>query len=60
MVDGLKKKIGTQDTNSRLCKIELDLKTNQIAPPTFRPKRWLFDIDIDISITIEIKDGDAK
>ena len=42
MVDGLKKKMGTQDTNRRLCKIELDLKTTQIAPPTFRPKRRLF------------------
>ena len=62
MVDGLKKKMGTQDTNRRLCKIELDLKTTQIAPPTFRPKRWLFDFDIDfdidISITIETKDDD--
>ncbi|XP_015774363.1 PREDICTED: uncharacterized protein LOC107352560 [Acropora digitifera] len=60
MVDGVKKKMGTQDTNRRLCKIELDLKTTQIAPPTSRPKRWLFDVDIDISISIEIKDGDAK
>ncbi|XP_015774364.1 PREDICTED: uncharacterized protein LOC107352561 [Acropora digitifera] len=38
MVDGLKKKMGTQDTNRRLCKIELDLKTTT-ASPRFRPKR---------------------
>lgn len=54
MVDGLKKEMGTQDTNRRLCKIELDLKTTQIPPPTFRPKRWLFDVDVNIGFVIII------
>ena len=55
MVDGLKKKMDTQDTNRRLCKIELDLKTTQIAPPTFGPKRWLFRRRADeVKVTIII------